>query len=84
MVGNKELNGKDIEIATLNFELRSNKEVIEFLKKPSEAMKHFEYLMKSSKGINDTTRLGYNSTTKKGESSKSGEQKNAKGKPTCH
>ena len=40
--------------------------------------------MRSPTGINDTTGLGYNSTTKKGESSKSGEEKNAKGKPTCH
>ena len=40
--------------------------------------------MKSTRGINDTTRLGYISTTKKGDSSKSGEYNNDKGKPTCH
>ena len=54
------------------------------MNKPYEAMKYFEDLMKSPKGINDTNGLGYNSTIDKGESSKSGEQKNAKGKPTCH
>ena len=40
---------------------------------PNEALKYFEDLMKSPRGMNDTTRLGYNSTTKKGESSKIGE-----------
>ena len=54
------------------------------MNKLSEVIKYFEDLMKSPRGINDTTRLGYNSTTKKGDSSKSGEEKNAKGKPTFH
>ena len=40
--------------------------------------------MRSPRGMNDTIGLGYKSTIKKGESSKSGEQRNAKGKPTCH
>ena len=61
MVVNKELNRKDIEIATL----KSRKEVIERMNKPSKAMKYFEDLMKSPKRINDTSGLGYNSTTKK-------------------
>ena len=54
------------------------------MNKPSEAVKYFEDLMRSPRGMNDTTELGQKSTTKKGESSKSGEQKNKKGKPTCH
>ena len=55
------------------------------MNKPSEAMKYFEDLMRSPIGNNDTTRLGYkNSTTEKGESSMSREQRNTKGKPTCH
>ena len=42
--------------------------------------------MKSPRRNNDTTRLGY-TITKEGESFKSGEQRNNKGKnykPTCH
>ena len=66
----------DIEIATLEFELRSKIEVIERMNKPSEATKYFEDLMKSPRVVNDTIGLGYNSTTEKGESSKNGEQKN--------
>ena len=54
------------------------------MNKPSDAMKYFEDLMKSPRGINDTTRLGDNSTTQKGESSNSGDQNNAREKPTCH
>ena len=65
MVANQELNRKDIEITTLKSKLRSKKEVIERMNKPSDTMKYFEDLMKSPKGINDTTLLGYNSTTKK-------------------
>ena len=84
MLENQELNRKDIEIATLRSKLRSEKEVIERMNKPSKVVKYFEDLMRSPRGMNDTSRLGYNSTTEKGESSKSGEKINAKGKPTCH
>ena len=65
MFANQELNIKCIEIATLKSELRSKKEVIERMNKLSEAMKYFEDLMMSPRGINDATRLGYNFTTKK-------------------
>ena len=88
---NKELNRKYIEISTLKSqneklknELRSKKDFIERMNKTSEVVKYFEDLMRSPRGMNDTTRLGYNSTTKKGESSKSGEQRNEKGKHTCY
>ena len=52
------------------------------MNKHSEVVKYFEDLMRSPRGMNDTTGLGYNSTTKKGESFKSGEQNNKKGKPS--
>ena len=54
------------------------------MNKSSEVVKYFTDMLRTHRGINDTTRLGYISTTKKGESSSSGEEKNTKGKPTCH
>ena len=62
MVANQELNRKDIKISTLKSKLRYEKEVIERMNKPSEVVKYFEDLMKSPRGINNTTRLGYNPT----------------------
>ena len=58
MVANQELNIKEIEIATLKSKLKSKKEVIERMKKPSETVKYFEDLMKSPRAINDTIGLG--------------------------
>lgn len=93
MIVNHELNGKEIEITTLKLqndqirnELRVEKEFIERFNKSSEAIKYFEKLMKYPRPNNGTTRLGYTSS-KEGESSKSDEQSNKKGKnykPTCH
>ena len=64
-----ELNVKDIEISTpkmknkkLQNDLRREKEIVESLKKSSEAIKHFEQLLKSSRSSNDTSRLGFTST----------------------
>ena len=65
MVANQELNRKDIKISNLKFELISEKEVIERMNKPSEVVKYFEDLMRSPRGMNNTTRLGYNSTMDK-------------------
>ena len=73
MVQNQELNRKGIEISTLKFELNYDKEVPKRMKKHSETMKYFEDLIRSPRGINDMTGLGYNSINEKGESSKSGE-----------
>ena len=42
------------------------------MNKSSEVVKYFEDLLRSSRGISDTTRLGYISITEKGESSNSG------------
>ena len=47
-------------------------------------MRYFEDLLKSPISINDTSGLGYISTSEKGESSSNGEKKNTKGKPTFH
>ena len=47
-------------------------------------MRYFEDLMRSPRSINDTSGLGYISTSEKGESSSNDEKKNTKGKPTCH
>ena len=55
MVLNQEIIRKHIEISTFKFELRSKKEVKERMNKPSEVMKYFKDLMKSPRGINDTT-----------------------------
>ena len=57
--------------------MREEKEFIERFNKPSEAIKHFEKLMKSPRPNNDTAGLGY-TDTKKGKSSNNGEQRNKK------
>ena len=54
------------------------------MNKSSDVLRYFEDLLRSPRSINDTSRLGYISTSKKGESSSNGEKKNNKGKPTCH
>ena len=92
MNDNYELNVKDIEITTLklqNEKLKSGlKEENEFSKsfnKPNEAIKYFEKLSIFPRSNNDTFGLGYTST-EEGESSKSVEERNKKGKnskPTC-
>lgn len=93
MISNQDANIKDLEILNLRSlneqlrrELRHEKELMERINKASEVVKHFEELLRSPR-TNDTFGLGYNkqvSSTKMGESSKSGKQRNAKGKPTCH
>ena len=92
MNAHHELNMKDIEISTLKMqneqlqnELKREKEIAKIFNKSSEAIKHFEQLLKSPRSNNDTSRLGFTST-KEGESSKSVEQRSDKGKnskPTC-
>ena len=54
------------------------------MNKSSEAVRYFEDLLRSPKGTSDTSRLGYISTSEKGESSNKGENNITKGKPTCH
>ena len=88
-----ELNMKHIEISTLKMqneqlhnELKRERETVESLNKSSEAIKHFEQLLKSPRSAHDTSGLGY-SSTEVGESSKSADQRSDKGKdpkPTCH
>ena len=88
-----ELNVKDIETSTLKMQneqlqndLRREKDITESFKKSSEAIKHFEQLLKSPRSSNDTSRLGYTST-EEGESSKIVEERSDKGKNkklTCH
>lgn len=68
----------------LRNEVGTKKELNERMNNPSESIMYSKDLMKSVKKIGDTIGFGYNSTTKKGESSKSREMKNTKGKPTCH
>ena len=55
------------------------KESIETFNKPNEAIKYFEQLLKSPRSTNDTSGLGY-TITEEGESSKSVEEINNKGK----
>ena len=66
--------------------MRREKEIVESFNKSSEAIKHFQQLLKLPRSNNDTLGLGFNST-KEGESSKSAEERSEKGrntKPTCH
>ena len=66
--------------------MRTEKEIAESFNKSSEAIKHFEQLLKSPRSNNDTSGLGF-TNTKEGESSKSVEERSDKGKnskPTCH
>ena len=93
-----ELNLKEIEIIALKLialklqneqlqnYLRREREIAESFNKPNEAIKYFEQLLKSPRSSNDTSRLGYTSIVE-GESSKTSEERNDKGKnskPTCH
>ena len=67
-------------------ELKREREIAENFKKSSEAIKHFEQLLKSPGPNNDTLGLGFTSI-KVGETSKSVEERSDKGnnsKPTCH
>ena len=90
---NYELNVKDIEISTLKLQneqmqsdLKREIEFAESFNKPNEAIKYFEQLSRSHRSTNDTSRLGYTSI-EEGESSKSAEERNNKGKnykPTFH
>ena len=72
MIANQDLNKKDVKISTLKNDLRSENEFIERMNKPNEAIKYFDDLTRSQRTNGDTIGLGH-STTKKGESSKSGE-----------
>ena len=66
--------------------MKREKEFADSFNKPNEAIKYFEQLLKSPRSSRDTTGLGYIST-KEGESSKTIEERNIKGKnskPTCH
>ena len=81
-----ELNVKYIEISTLKLQieqlqndLNREKEFAKSFKKPNEAIKYFEQLLKSLRSSRDTTGLGYIST-KDGESSKTAKERNNKGK----
>ena len=49
------------------------------MNKSSKFVRYFEDLIRLPKGISDTSRLGYISTAKKGESSTNSEKKNSKG-----
>ena len=91
MNAHHELNVKDIEISILKMqneqlhnELRREKEIEEIFIESSEAIKHFEQLLKSPRTNNDTLGLGFTST-EEGDSSKSAEERSDKGKkPTFH
>ena len=93
MNAHHKLNIKDIETSTLKMhneklqnDLRREKEISKGFKKPNEAIKYFEQLLKSPRSSNDTSGLGY-TNTKEGESSKTTEERNNKGKntkPTYH
>ncbi|MFA1255990.1 hypothetical protein, partial [Klebsiella pneumoniae] len=79
-----ELNVKDIEVCTLRMqtkqfqnELKREKEIEKNINKSSEAIKHFEQLLKSPRSAHDTLGLGYTST-EVGESSKNDEQRSDK------
>ena len=61
--------------------MRREKEIIESFKKSSEAIKHFEQLIKSPRSSNDTSGLGFTST-EEGETSKSVKERSDKGKNT--
>ena len=88
-----ELNMKDIEISTLKMqndrlqnELKREKEITKSFNKSSEAIKHFEQLLKLPRSNDDTSGLGFTSA-EEGETSKSAEKKSDKGKNsklTCH
>ena len=90
----QEFNRKDVEISNLKFEnehlknqMKHEKELIERLNKHEEYVRYYEELMRSQRRLHETFGLGYTknlSSTKEGESSKSGEKRNVKprNKPT--
>ena len=66
--------------------MRREKKIAKSFKKLSEAIKHFEQLLKLPRSSNGTSGLGFTST-EEGESSNSVEERSDKGKntkPTCH
>ena len=82
MITNQELMTNDLEIATLKIqneqlknELKDEKEFIKRMNKSSEVVWYFEDLLRSPRSTNDTSGLGYISTSEKGESSRNGEKK---------
>ena len=90
MNAHHELNMKDIEISTLKMqneqlqnELKREKEIAKNFNKSSEAIKHFEQLLKSLRSNNDTSGLGFTST-EEGETLKSAKQRSEKGKKSNH
>ena len=93
MNAHHELNVKDIEISTLKMkneqlknDLRREEEIAERFNKSSEAIKHFEQLLKLPRSNNDTLGLGF-TNIEEGESSKSAKERSEKDKntkPTCH
>lgn len=96
IIETQEANKKDTKITSLRSqneklknELRTKKELLEGMNKPSEAIKYFEEMMRSPRSIRYNFGLRYNkhiSSINEGESSKNGDQRNSKskGKPTCH
>ena len=50
------------------------------MNKSNEVVRYFEDLLRSPRAINDTSRLGYISTSKKGESSNNGAKEEYKSK----
>ena len=73
----------------LRNDLRSEKELLERMNKPSEAIRYFEELMRSPRSSSDTFTLGhekYSSSIKEEDSSNNVEKRNAnsKDRPTCH
>ena len=93
MNAHHELNVKDIKISTIKMkneqlqnDLRREKEIVESFNKSSEAIKHFEQLLKSPRSSNESLGLGF-TNTQEGETLTSVEQRSKKGmntKPTCY
>ena len=88
MNAHHELNMKDIKISSLRMqneqlqnELKREKEIEKRFNKSSEAIQHFEQLLKSPRSNNNTLRLGLISI-EEGETSKSAKQRSDKGKNT--
>ena len=66
LIANQELKKKDMEITNLRLqsdqlrsELRSEKEILERMNKPSEDIKYFEELMRSPRSSSNTSGLGH-------------------------
>ena len=94
ILANQELNTKEMEMENLrsqsdqlNNQLTNERELLEWMKKSNEEVRYFEELMRSPRSSSDTSILGHiknHSSTREGETSKSGEKSNQreKGKPT--